>query len=38
MNASDGLIEVITDNFDATINSQNCMKQTHALALILALL
>ena len=31
MNASDSLAEVITDNFDATINYQNSMKQTHAL-------
>ena len=36
MNAYDGLIQVITDNFDATINSQNRMKQTHALASIFA--
>ena len=36
MNAFDGLIQVITDNFDATINSQNGMKQTHALASIFA--
>ena len=36
MNSSDSLIDVITDNFDATINSQNGMKQTHALALIFA--
>ena len=34
MNASDGLIQVITDNFNAAINSQNGMKQTHALASI----
>ena len=31
MNASDDLLQVIADNFDATINSQNGMKQTHAL-------
>ena len=36
MNASDALIQIIIDNFDATINSQNGMKQTHALALIFA--
>ena len=36
MNASDALIQIITDNFDATVNSQNGMKQTHALALIFA--
>ena len=36
MNASDGLIQVITDNSVATINSQNGMKQTHALASIFA--
>ena len=36
LNASDGLIQVIIDNFDAIINSQNGMKQTHALALIFA--
>ena len=36
MNSSDGLIEIMTDNFDATINSQNGMKQTHALASIFA--
>ena len=36
MNVSDGLIQVVTDNFDATINSQNGMKQTHALASIFA--
>ena len=36
MNASDGLIQVITDNFDATINSQNGMKETHASASIFA--
>ena len=36
MNASDGLIQVIADNYDATINSQNGMKQTHALASIFA--
>ena len=36
VNASDGLIQVITDNFDAAINSQNGMKQTHALASVLA--
>ena len=36
MNAFDGLIQVITDNFDATTNSQNGMKQTHALASIFA--
>ena len=36
MNASDGLIQVITDNFDAAINSQNGMKQTQALASIFA--
>ena len=35
MNASDGLIQVITDNF-AAINSENGMKQTHALASIFA--
>ena len=36
LNASDGLIQVMIDNFDAIINSQNGMKQTHALALIFA--
>ena len=36
MNDSDSLIQVITDNFDATINSQNGMKQTHVLASIVA--
>ena len=36
MNASDALIQIIIDNFDATINSQNGMKQTHALALTFA--
>ena len=36
MNASDVLIQIITDNFDATINSQNGLKQTRALALIFA--
>ena len=36
MNASDGLIQVITDNFDTANNSQNGMKQTHALASIFA--
>ena len=34
--ASDSLIQVVTDNFGAIINSQNDMKQTHALALIFA--
>ena len=36
MNASDGLIQVITDNFDAGINSENAMKQTHALVSVFA--
>ena len=35
-NASDGLIQVVTYNFDATVNSQDGMKQTHALASIFA--
>ena len=36
MNASDGLIPIIIDNFDATVNSQNGMKQTHALVSMFA--
>ena len=36
MNASDGLIQIIIDNFDATVNSQNGMKQTHALVSMFA--
>ena len=36
MNTFDGLIYVITDNFDVTINSQNDLKQTHALVSIFA--
>ena len=34
MNASDGFIQVTTDNFYATINSQSGKKQTHALSCI----
>ena len=36
MNASDGLIQIIIDTFDATVNSQNGMKQTHALVSMFA--
>ena len=32
----EGLIQGITDNFDVTIASQNGIKQTHSLALMLA--
>ena len=37
INASDGLIQVITDNFDARLNSQNGMKQIRGLVSIFAL-
>ena len=36
MDASDGLVQAISDYFDATIHSQNGIKQTHALATIFA--
>ena len=32
---SDGLIQIISDNFDATISSKNGLVSTHALALLL---
>lgn len=32
MNASDGLIQDVTESFDATIYFQNGMKRTHVLA------
>ena len=28
-NAADGLVQAITDNFDADISSQNCRQSTH---------
>ena len=31
---SDGLVQGVSDNFDANISSQNCIKQTHSLATI----
>ena len=36
-NASSGLVQVITDNFDATISSQNDLRSTHSLAMLLAM-
>lgn len=30
-----GLIQAVADNFDANISSQNCLRSTHALALLL---
>ena len=33
--AEDGLIQVVTDNFDANIHTQNGLKQTHAMATII---
>ena len=36
MNGSDGLIQIIIDKFDARVNSQNGMKQTHAIASMFA--
>ena len=33
--ATDGLVQVIVDNFDANISSLNCLASTHALAMIL---
>ncbi len=36
-NASSGLVQVIADNFDATISSQNGLLSTHFLAMLLAL-
>ena len=35
--ADDGLVQVIVDNFDANISSQNGLKSTHSLALLLAI-
>ena len=35
-NSTDGLIQVISDNFDAHIHSQNGLKETHSLATIAA--
>ena len=32
---SDGLIQVVSDNFDANISSQNGLVSTHALAMLL---
>ena len=34
LNSNDGLIQYVTDNFDAQICSQNGIKQTHGLASI----
>ena len=31
---TDGVVQVVADNFDATISSANCMKSTHALAML----
>ena len=36
IDAKDGLINVIVDNFDANMNSQNGLKQTHSMATIIA--
>ncbi len=36
-NTSSGLVQVITDNFDATISSQNGLRSTHSLAMLLAM-
>jgi hypothetical protein len=35
LQSSDGLIQIISDNFDAHIHSQNGMKQTNGLATII---
>ena len=32
LQSSDGLIQVVSDNFDAHIHSQNELKETHSLA------
>ena len=36
-NASSGLVQVITDTFNATISSQNGLRSTHSLAMLLAM-
>jgi len=36
-NASSGLVQVVTDHFDATISSQNGLRSTHSLAMLLAM-
>ena len=33
--AKHGLIQAVADNFNANISSQNCLRSTHALALLL---
>ena len=35
-NSSNGLVQVVSDNFDATISSQNGLRSTHSLAMLLA--
>ena len=37
LNAKDGLIEAVADNFDAEIHSLNGLQQTHGLSTCLAL-